>query len=131
MLHAGDYIAPFTAREFRRLGCRLVGVFGNNDGEKLGLSRNFEEFGELHNGVYQLEVDGRIIAITHYPEIAKTMASGDAYDAVIYGHTHRAEIGNQGNTLVLNPGECGGWLEGKSTVALLETSTMDVSLIKL
>jgi putative phosphoesterase len=131
VLHAGDYVAPFTAREFRRLGCRLVGVFGNNDGEKFGLSKNFEEFGELHDGVHQLELGEKLFAITHYPEIAETLAARGAYDAVIYGHTHRAEIKKQGDTLVINPGECGGWLEGESTVALLETSMMDVDLIKL
>jgi len=131
VLHAGDYIAPFTAREFKRLNCGLVGVFGNNDGEKFGLTKNFEDFGELHEGIHQLKIDGKIIAITHSPEMAKTLASRGAYDAVIYGHTHRAEIKNEGKTLLVNPGECGGWLEGKSTVALLDTATMDVELIKL
>lgn len=131
VLHAGDYIAPFTAREFKRLSCRLVGVFGNNDGEKFGLTRNFEEFGELHEGIHQLKIDGKMIAITHSPEMATTLASRNAYDAVIYGHTHRAEIKKEGKTLIVNPGECGGWLEGTSTIALLDTTTMGVELVKL
>ena len=130
VLHAGDYIAPFTAREFKRLNCKLIGVFGNNDGEKFGLARSFEGFGELHDGIHQLELNGRMIAITHYPEIADTLAARGAYDVVIYGHTHRAEI-KEGDTLVINPGECGGWLEGESTVALLDLTDMSPELVKL
>ncbi|MBI4832712.1 MAG: metallophosphoesterase [Candidatus Lindowbacteria bacterium] len=130
VLHAGDYIAPFTAREFRRLHCKLVGVFGNNDGEKFGLVKQFEGFGQLHEGIYQLEVNGKVIAITHYPEIAETLASRGSYDVVIYGHTHRAET-RETKPLVINPGECGGWLEGKSTVAILDLDTMRAELVEL
>lgn len=130
VLHAGDYIAPFTARELRRLGCKLVGVFGNNDGEKFGLVKQFEEFGELHEGVHQLKLDGKMIAITHYPEIAETLAGSGAYDAVVYGHTHRADIRGP-EPLVINPGECGGWLEGESTVAVLDLATMSAELVRL
>lgn len=130
VLHAGDYIAPFTSREFRRLNCKLVGVFGNNDGEKMGLVKMFEGFGELHEGVHQLTLNEKTIAITHYPEIANTLSSGGAYDVVIYGHTHRAEI-KQGKTLLINPGECGGWLEGECSVAMLDLASMSADIVKL
>ena len=130
VLHAGDYIAPFTAREFCRLKCKLVGVFGNNDGEKFGLKNNFMDFGELHEGIHQLELDGKKTAITHSPEIAETLADSGAYDIVIYGHTHQADIRGPG-PLVINPGECGGWLEGKSTVAVLDVAAMNAELVTL
>jgi len=130
VLHAGDYIAPFTAREFQRLNCKLEGVFGNNDGEKFGLVKRFAGFGELHEGIHQLELNGKMIAITHYPDIAETLASRGSYDVVIYGHTHRAEI-KQDKSLVINPGECGGWLEGESTVAILDLESMQAELVKL
>lgn len=130
VLHAGDYIAPFTSRELRRLECRMIGVFGNNDGEKLGLVKQFEGFGELHEGIHQLKLNGKTIAMTHCPEIAATLAGSGAFDVVIYGHTHRAEIKGQ-RPLVVNPGECGGWLEGKSTVATLDLAAMRAELISL
>ena len=130
VLHAGDYIAPFTSREFRRLECRLVGVFGNNDGEKFGLVEQFEGFGELREGIHQLEIEGRKIAITHYPEIAETLAGSGAYDVVVYGHTHRPDIHGR-RPLVINPGECGGWLEGESTVAILDLEALSAELVKL
>lgn len=130
VLHAGDYIAPFTSREFRRLECRLVGVFGNNDGEKFGLVKQFEDFGELHEGIHQLEIEGKKIAITHYLEIAETLAGSGAYDVVVYGHTHRPDIRGP-HPLVVNPGECGGWLEGKSTVVILDIEALDAELLTL
>ncbi|UCD57164.1 MAG: metallophosphoesterase [Candidatus Hydrogenedentota bacterium] len=130
VLHAGDYIAPFTAREFRRLNCKLVGVFGNNDGEKFGLAKQLEGFGQLHEGIHQLELSGKMVAITHYPEIAETLSARRCYDVVIYGHTHRAEI-REPEPLVINPGECGGWLEGESTVAILDIDAMRAQLVKL
>jgi hypothetical protein len=130
VLHAGDYIAPFTAREFRRLHCPMVGVFGNNDGEKFGLVNQFAGFAELHEGVHQLDLAGKKIALTHYPEIADTLAGGCCYDIVIYGHTHRPDIRESG-TLVINPGECGGWLEGVSTVVLLDLGKMRAELVRL
>ncbi len=131
VLHAGDYIAPFTAREFRRLNCKMVGVFGNNDGEKFGLTKNFEGFAELHEGIHQLDLKGTVVALTHYPEIAGKLAARGAYDVVIYGHTHRADIKKEGATLLINPGECGGWLEGTSTIAILDSTTMHVELTEL
>jgi putative phosphoesterase len=34
VLHAGDYVAPFVVNELQRLPCRVLGIFGNNDGER-------------------------------------------------------------------------------------------------
>jgi putative phosphoesterase len=130
VLHAGDYVAPFTAREFRRLKCNLVGVFGNNDGEKFGLANNYSSFAELHEGIHQLELDGKKIAMTHCPEIAETLTDSGVYDVVIYGHTHRADIRGP-SPLMINPGECGGWLEGKCTVVILDLSAMDAEIVTL
>jgi putative phosphoesterase len=42
VLHAGDYVAPFVVNELQRLPCRVLGIFGNNDGERIGLTRRLE-----------------------------------------------------------------------------------------
>ncbi|RJP21818.1 MAG: metallophosphoesterase [Candidatus Abyssobacteria bacterium SURF_5] len=130
VLHAGDYVAPFTARELGRLNCGLIGVFGNNDGDKLLLTKKYEGIGQLYDGIHQLKVDGKMIALTHYPDIAETLASRGAYDVVICGHNHRAKI-VEGKTLLINPGECCGWLEGTSTIAFLDLLTMRTELVTL
>ena len=51
-------------------------------------------------------------------------------DVIIYGHTHEADI-RKGHPLVINPGESGGWLKGKSTIAILDTEVMETALVNL
>jgi hypothetical protein len=37
----------------------------------------------------------------------------ESADVIIYGHTHEVDI-RIGSPLIINPGEAGGWLKGKS-----------------
>jgi len=37
VLHAGDYVSPFSLKPFAELGCGFTGVWGNNDGDRLAL----------------------------------------------------------------------------------------------
>ena len=62
VLHAGDYIAPFTVNEFKKLSCPFVGVFGNNDGERKGLLRSFAEMGAEIKDFSAVEHQGKKIA---------------------------------------------------------------------
>ncbi len=34
IIHAGDFVAPFAAKELEGLSCQVKAVFGNCDGEK-------------------------------------------------------------------------------------------------
>ena len=49
VIHAGDYVFPGVVKQFKHLNAKLIGVLGNNDGEKIGLSRNFQEILSLAN----------------------------------------------------------------------------------
>ena len=49
VLHAGDFIAPFAVSKLKGLTCSWLGVFGNNDGEKNGLSGISE--GKIKSGL--------------------------------------------------------------------------------
>ncbi|MFC1561311.1 YfcE family phosphodiesterase, partial [Candidatus Latescibacterota bacterium] len=53
IIHAGDYISPFTIREFEKLEGRFIGVFGNNDGETKGLKEKFSQIGALYKPPYE------------------------------------------------------------------------------
>jgi putative phosphoesterase len=33
VLNAGDYVAPFSILHFKKLKAKLIGIFGNNDGD--------------------------------------------------------------------------------------------------
>ena len=52
VIHAGDFVAPFSAREMEKLNCPVNGVFGNCDGEKQGLKKAFEPLGKVEEAPY-------------------------------------------------------------------------------
>jgi putative phosphoesterase len=131
VLHAGDMIAPFAARELEALGCPVKAVFGNCDGEKQGLEMALEKFGTIQDAPLLLSQSGCRILLVHYHFSVATYASSGKYDIIIYGHTHKPDIRREGKTFILNPGETGGWLTGKSTVALLNPEKKEAEIIGL
>jgi len=131
VLHAGDYVAPFVIPEFDKAGVSLIGVFGNNDGEKLFLAQKFREFKfELYPGPYELELEGRRICLMHEPRCLDSLIKSGNYDLIVYGHTHQLDIQEEG-TLVVNPGEACGYLTGKATCAVVNLADMSGRIIEL
>jgi putative phosphoesterase len=131
VIHAGDFVAPFAARELADLQCPVKAVFGNCDGEKKGLAKAISPFGEVKEAPLVISHAGEKILITHiHVSVGKHAASGK-YRAIVFGHTHKPEIKTVHDTLLLNPGETGGWLTGKGTVALLDPATWEAEIITL
>jgi len=130
VIHAGDIIAPFAADAMNELQCRVVAVLGNNDGEKIILARKFEDIGELHANMAQIEADGKRIAVVHYSDSVEALIASGQFDVVIYGHTHEVDVRKE-RTLVVNPGECGGWVTGKSTVAIVDLDSLNAEIREL
>ncbi len=134
VLHAGDIVSPFTARAFKELDAKLYFVFGNNDGDRITLKSWFENFGAETCGDFgDLNIEGRHLALLHGTSetAVRAIASSCDFDAVVRGHTHDAGVVDVKGTPVINPGETAGVLTGQRTVALLDTSTLDVEIIKL
>lgn len=132
LLHAGDFCSPFTLWEFKKLHCKLVAVFGNNDGERVGLLEKINEIGaEVYPVRYEGLIGSRKVFMTHYPSIAVPVAQSGHYDLVICGHSHKVQMDQFGSSLLVNPGEAGGWVTGKATMILLETDTMDLEVVDL
>ena len=123
VLHAGDFVSPFTNIEFRKLDAKMVAVFGNNDGDKPYLLKRFADIGEIRDDLRELELDGRKIVLMHQPKFLESLHAASGYDLVVYGHTHKVDI-REGKPLIINPGETGGWLYGKCTVVTLDLKTM-------
>jgi putative phosphoesterase len=123
VLHAGDYITPFTAKHFKPLEAQLVGVYGNNCAERAILKKVYGEIGAEIRGFFaEVEADGmRIVLIHGHRQMDVDKAYGGGYDAVVRGHTHRAGIGQEKGVLVVNPGEACGYVTGRSTLAFLDT----------
>jgi hypothetical protein len=134
VLHAGDYIAPFVIPHFKPLKAKLIGVFGNNDGEKNGLKKKFKEINaEVHGNFAHVDVDGLKIALLHgsEEELLKSLINVQSHDVIIHGHTHEAKTYRKGKTLIVNPGEVCGYLTEKSTIAILDSQTREVEIVEL
>lgn len=134
VLHAGDLISPFTARAFKDLEAKLYFVFGNNDGDKVTLTKRFEEIGAISCGNFgDLTIDGLHIALLHGTNeaLVKALAMSGEFDVVIRGHTHDPGVKIIEGVPVINPGEASGVLSGKSTVAILEIANLNVEIMQL
>jgi len=130
VFHAGDYIAPFSLNPLNEiLQCAYQGVFGNNDGERLGLQKTAD--GRVHPSPSEFAVGEWQILVAHELPSPEAVAAGNRYRLVVYGHTHRPEITRVGHTLVVNPGECGGWLSGRCTVAIASLDTLEAEIVDL
>ncbi len=126
VLHAGDIVAPFTAKAFSELkGVRFIAVYGNNDGEKLFLRQTIEGFGgEIHEYCYKGELAGRKVYMTHTHHNIEELVASQQYDLIVYGHTHRQDIRKVGRTLIVNPGEATDWITGSSHLVILDLADM-------
>ena len=134
VLHAGDYISPFVTGNFKQLKAPLIGVFGNNDGDRTLLKKKFNEVGADIRGQFAFVlVDGLRIALLHgdETELMRSLLELESYDVLVYGHTHVPKTYRKGITLVINPGEVCGYLSGKSTLSVLDTKTLEVKTIQL
>lgn len=135
VLHAGDYVAGFVVPKFKMLNCKLIGVFGNNDGDHELLKKRFSETTNctIHDQFASITLEGYRIALLHGTQIELLNAIIDSgyYDAVIHGHSHNKSVEKKGKTLAVNPGELCGYLTGKSTIALLYTEEHEARIIEL
>ena len=137
VVHCGDYIAPFTLKNLSKLKCKMIGVFGNNDGEKELLLKMASKYGLDIGGSFKtVEIDGRRIGILHgingsTLDFIYGLASLRKYDVILYGHTHRAHIEKKDDVLIVNPGETFGLLYGKATIAIVDLEKMSAELVIL
>lgn len=117
VLHAGDYVAPFSVGVLENnLNCDYVGVFGNCDGERTGIAKRSQ--GKINSETLELEKFNKKIFMIH--DVLAVDSDFTGYDLVVCGHTHEPKIEKQQNTWIINPGECGGWLTGQSSVVIFD-----------
>ncbi len=135
VLHAGDYVSPFVIPKFKTLNCKLIGVFGNNDGDHAFIKQKFSETKkcEIHGRFAEVIADNFRIALLHgeETELLNALINSQYFDAVIYGHSHLVLSGKNGKTLIINPGELCGYLTGRSTMAILNTDKREIEIIDL
>lgn len=124
VIHAGDFVAPFTLKKFLHQKWPLHGVFGNNDGEKDGILKFAPQITE---GPVILELGGIQVGLVH----DRHDWDDSECDLLVFGHTHQCFYKEIDGRIEINPGELGGWLYGKSTVAVFDTETRDAEIIEV
>lgn len=129
IFHAGDYVAPFTAKLLApaALAVPLHCVYGNNDGERAGLKNILPN---LVDGPLTVKLGGRTIVMHHFIDWLKPAHIAGA-DVVITGHTHQVVNETKNGRLLLNPGECCGWVTDCCTAALLDLDTLKADIIEV
>ncbi len=131
VLHLGDYISPNAVRACR--GIKLVGIFGNNDGDEFRIVTAFQNIeGEIKGDFHEFEEGNLKIACYHGAElqIKDALVESGRYHVVVYGHTHKPENKIVRKTLVLNPGTVHGF-GGEATIMIFDTETKEAEFIDL
>jgi putative phosphoesterase len=131
LVHAGDFISPFVIPLFE--GFHMYGTFGNNDGEKKGLLTTFNTIRAVVTDIFcEVRIDNLNIAVTHghIPSLLELLLRSNQYDLIVYGHTHEPEI-REGAPILINPGECCGYLSDRSTVVIFDTEKRKGEIVDL
>jgi putative phosphoesterase len=100
ILHAGDVTGAAFLEELRALGPPVEAVQGNMDDAELRAALPESRV---------VEAGGARIAMLHVPgpregRAERLAARFPGCDAVVYGHTHAAEVLRHGDMWILNPG---------------------------
>ena len=131
VLFAGDLVSTFAVPPLRKLKCPFVGCFGDNEGNKVGLLSGFSLVGQIGEPpVRYTAADGTRFILCHMERQLRGLV-GD-WDIALFGHTHKPRVRrDEAGRLLINPGETSGWTFGQPTVALLETATRAVEIVRL
>ncbi|MFN6991328.1 MAG: metallophosphoesterase [Fervidobacterium sp.] len=129
MFHLGDIVSPFIAPYLLIGDIEFIGIYGNNDGEKLFLAQKFQN--KLHVGPYEREIDKYRIFLMHEPFALIPAIKSQIYDFIFYGHTHQIDIRTEGKSMIINPGESCGYLTGKASAVLLNPHTKEYEIIEV
>ncbi len=124
LVHAGDFVSPFTVPELASFPGPVQGVFGNNDGDREMLLSQAEGTSvEIGDAPRRFPLGDREWLLSHRPaDLPGTIPP--EIDVVVHGHTHVREREPREDHLLVNPGEAGGWLTECTSAALLDTEKL-------
>ena len=130
VVHCGDIISPPMLEYFEGLNMKFV--FGNNDGERIGLNNKAKElgFGEIREEK-EFEYKGKKFYVYHGTNNDKLDAAikSNKYDLALTGHTHIKRNEKIGKTRVINPGAL--FRIHPYTIALLDMKNDKVTFKKI
>ncbi len=131
VVFAGDLVSSFAVPPLRKLNCKGIGCFGDNEGNKPGVSAGMRIIGSIGEPPFGFKTpDGCRILLTHMERSLKGIEG--EFDVAIYAHTHKPRIDRDEQGRVwINPGETSGWSYGNPTVVLFETTSKVATIVSL
>lgn len=131
VLLAGDFVSPLVVPSMRKFTCPVIACYGDNDGNQIGIAGGMKIVGTLgYPPMCWRSRDGVRFLLAHQLDDVRDLI--DDADVVVFAHTHRPSVARDRNGRVfLNPGEVGGWMFRKPTVAVFDTETREAEIISL
>jgi uncharacterized protein len=131
VLFAGDFVSPLVVPSLRKLHCPVVACFGDNDGNQKGIAGGMKIVGTLgYSPMCYQTPDGLHVLMAHQLDDVRTLIDGA--DVVVFAHTHRPSVvTDRTGRVFINPGETGGWMFRKPTVAVFDTVTRETEIREL
>jgi uncharacterized protein len=145
LIHAGDWVMPFTMRVFVQFTFPIKGVLGNGDPDIQKFQYQLQNLKALKGLQLDLQpkmqdfiYDGKRIAVNHGddPNIIKTIIDSQLFDLFCCGHTHTSKIEKIGKTLIVNPGSMVGFSVEQGgivprTIAIYNTLNQHAEIINI
>lgn len=140
----GDLSSGFTIEYFHKLKIPTLAVFGNIEGDRLGIQRRITglklqvQYAPKQGLMWDIKLSNKRIAIYHghQQEITNCIVDSKLYDFVFTGHTHYPQIKTVNNTVWINPGCICGYVgldqkPTKPSLAIIDLNTNKVEIITL
>ena len=131
VVFAGDFCSPIVIPPLRKLRCKMLACFGDNDANKIALEGGMRIKGQIAEPPCGFQTpDGVKILLTHAIESVRGLVDGA--DVIISAHSHKPAIDKDAKgRLFINPGETSGWTYRKPMIALLDTQPLCARLVPL
>jgi putative phosphoesterase len=131
LFHLGDFVSPFTAQKLKAFNGIIKAVYGNCDGELLGLQKTINNIGgDIDKPPMKFDLEGKRVILMHEPFLLEELIKSQEADFIFYGHLHKIDMRKEGKTLVLNPGDSSGWVQ-KPTFFIVDMDSAAAEKIKL
>ena len=123
-IHLGDLCSPLVVEYLLSSELTWNCVWGNNDVSPLkGYRVPIGSQVTIERSDFSEQIrDGRVLFLSHYPQIARMAAFSGKYDACFFGHNHSYSQEVIGITLLANPGEILGTRTKLPSFAVYNTS---------
>ena len=132
LLFAGDLVSPNGIEILREFSGEIHVIWGNNEGEKMKMTRMVSELKiNHHDWWYEGEIGSKKIVMHHWPRPMEVAAQSQLFDLAICGHTHEWRLEKFNKTMLVNPGAICGSKSEKPSMAIVDLDTMEFSKFEM